>query len=88
MSKYDPLRKWLQSKPAKTFTASFGEIEVAIGFRLPASARDWKYWWDNEPRHETRHVQCKAWRDAGFQTQNLDLVKETVEFARRDASKG
>lgn len=85
MSKYDPLCKWLQSKRTIALTVSFEEIETAIGFKLPASARIWTHWWDNEPRNETRHVQCKAWIDAGFQTHDLDLREETVQFVRWNA---
>jgi hypothetical protein len=81
MSIYDPLYKWLHSKSANNISAAFEQIETVLGFKLPNTARERPQWWANEGG-DTRHVQCRAWMDAGFQTRNLDLAKESVEFVK------
>jgi hypothetical protein len=81
MSKYDPLYKWLHSQSAKNVSATFAQIEVVLGFELPETARDKAQWWANEVG-DTRHVQCQAWMDAGFETRNLNITKESVEFVK------
>jgi hypothetical protein len=81
MALYDPLYKWLRSKSAKNICVTFGQIEAVLGFRLPDTARDRPQWWANEMA-DTRHVQCRAWMDAGFQTRNLNLRRESVEYTK------
>jgi hypothetical protein len=81
MSAYDPLYKWLLSNSANSVSPTFAQIEAILGFKLPDTARKRPQWWANEVG-DTRHVQCRAWMDAGFQTRNLNLAHESVEFAR------
>jgi hypothetical protein len=81
MALYDPLYKWLRSKSASNISATFGQIEAILGSKLPDTARERVQWWANEVGN-TRHVQCRAWMDAGFQTRNLNLAEESVEFAK------
>ena len=80
MSKYDPLYHHLRRKTASELEMSFADVERVIGGLLPASAAR-PQWWANELSEETSHVQCKAWRAAGY---DASLVgKERVLFRRR-----
>lgn len=80
MAKYDPLSRWLKGLSTPEVVVSFNEIESILGFDLPASARTWMSWWENETFPV--RSQCKAWACAGFQTERLDLTRQTVVFAR------
>ncbi len=82
MSKYDPLVQWLAGLSDGEVAVSFVQLEKILGFDLPDSARTWMSWWENETFPV--RSQCKAWKRAGFQTQQLDLVKQQVVFARTD----
>ena len=81
MALYDPLYKWLRPNSANNISVTFDQIEAILEFKLPDTARARPQWWANEVG-DTRHVQCRAWMDAGFQTRNLNLAKESVEFAK------
>jgi hypothetical protein len=78
MSIYYPLYEWLSGHSANSVFAPFKQIEAMLGFGLPPSARTTPQWWEND----RKHVQGVAWIDAGFETRNLSLGKETVEFVR------
>lgn len=80
MSKYQPLSQWLSGLSIPEVQVSFEQIEAILGFDLPASARTWMAWWENET-YPVRS-QCKAWANAGFHTRHLDLSKQTVVFVR------
>ncbi|MCD9625630.1 DUF7662 domain-containing protein [Rhabdothermincola salaria] len=80
MAKYDPLHEHLVSKPDSLLKLSFSEIERIFGEPLPASARKHQAWWANES--DGSHVEARAWLDAGYRTQGLDLNSETIEFVR------
>jgi hypothetical protein len=81
MAKYDPLRLHLRRRKTATYEMTFGDVERVIAALLPKRAT-YPEWWANETSPETRHVQCKAWLDAGY---NAFLVKgaEKVRFERR-----
>lgn len=84
MSKYDPLYRWLVAKSASgviSARTTFEQIEEVLGFKLPASARTSAPWWANE-KGNTHHVQCKSWIAAGFETRDLSLATESVNFVR------
>jgi hypothetical protein len=88
MSIYDPLYKFLCLKSASGISivpATFKQIESVLGFTLPDTARNNPQWWGNETG-DTRHAQCRAWLNAGFDTKNLSLSKEYVEFIEREFS--
>jgi len=81
MSKYDPVYKWLDAKSSGdiwSFSTTFGQIERILGFEFPNSARTTPQWWENDGAHE----QGVAWINAGFETRNLNLARESVEFER------
>jgi hypothetical protein len=60
------------------------QIEAILGCRLPDTARERPQWWANEVG-DTRHVQCRAWMDAGVETRNLNLAKNLSSLLRRKA---
>jgi hypothetical protein len=86
MTKYLPLREHLESRPeAETETSlSFARVEGIIGDTLPASSRKYREWWANESRGS--HVQAKAWLEAGWMVESVNLRGQTVTFARQRRS--
>ena len=78
--KYKPLYEYLVKKRQEGYTSwhtSFGEIESIIGDPLPPSARTRPLFWSNL-RQERRA--SAAWFLAGWNTANLDMEGETVQF--------
>ena len=84
MSRYDPLRDYLQRQLADRIQLSFSDIEDEdrIGIKLPRSAKEKQAWWGNEADPTTRHYQCRAWRSAGWKVERVDLNTEIVIFLR------
>lgn len=78
MSKYQPLSGWLAGQSASRIYATFSQIEGILSFGLPASARAYPQWWENDPKH----VQAEAWLGAGFHTEHLNLAGESISFVR------
>jgi hypothetical protein len=66
MAKYDPLRKHLSRRNGAEVVMTFDEVERVIGAMLPKSA-SLTAWWGNETSPDGRHVQCRAWLDAGYE---------------------
>jgi hypothetical protein len=81
MSKYMPLRRFLESRSGGEVPMSFDDVERVLGFPLPDSARQYPAWWSN---NTGTHVGVKAWRDAGFRTSRVDLGSERVTFVREE----
>ena len=79
MSKYDTLAGFLKSQPSDRVPMTFSEVENVLGFKLPASAKDYSAWWANE--HST-HVQARAWMNAGFESEYVDLTSQKLVFKR------
>ena len=82
MHKYEPLRDWLLKQPGIQVTVSFDDIEVEdrIGVKLPPSAREHRTWWGNEVAADSR--QCRAWLDARWRVDSVDLLRERVTFVK------
>lgn len=80
MRKYAPLYDYLRRKPGPQLHLSFADIERVIGNLLPKSAAR-AQWWANETSPESRHVQCNAWLNAGYEA--FLLPNDRVEFRRR-----
>lgn len=82
MGKYEPLARFLKEYRADACETSFAEIEEALGFSLPPSARKHRAWWANQ--FKGHHSQAKAWIDAGWEVvpSEIDLVNEKVRFVR------
>ena len=84
MGKYARLTDWLANQRADRLEVSFEEIEDEdkIGVKLPPSAKVHREWWGNEVARGSSHYQCRAWRNAGWKLESLDLTRETVTFVR------
>jgi len=82
MSKYDPLTHHLAALNLARIPMRFGELEQLLGFPLPNSARKHRAWWSNNPSNS---VMTKAWLDAGYQSEQVDLEGEKLVFARLNA---
>ena len=81
MNRYDPLRDRLREvHGASEVTLTFAEIEQLIGGSLPASAREHRAWWANEGRPDSSHVQCRAWMEAGWFVDSVDVHAGRVTF--------
>lgn len=80
MAKYDPLRDFLTAGHGQTLELSFRQVEQLVG-PLPDTARERPQWWANEAG-DTTHVQCLAWRDAGYSA-FPDLNARSVRFEKR-----
>jgi hypothetical protein len=79
MSKYDPLSRKLRSVVGERVRFSFAEIEAALGFRLPDSARRYAPWWANTAGS---HVQASSWMSVGWRTCDVDVPQGMVSFER------
>jgi hypothetical protein len=76
MSKYDPLFRYL-SRLSDPADVTFTDVEEILGFPLPKSARRYAAWWSNSGG---THVQSQAWAAAGYRTEQIDLLSETIRF--------
>lgn len=79
MSKYEPLTRYLAERREESWSARFADVERILGFALPPSAYRHPAWWANQDRG---HSQTRSWRDAGWETCNVDLAGQRLMFAR------
>jgi hypothetical protein len=77
--KYDPLRRYLRQQARSRVPMTFQQIESVIGGALPASARKHRPWWANDA---TGHAHAKAWLEAGYRTEQVDMEGEKLVFVR------
>jgi hypothetical protein len=82
-SKYTPLEEHLRELPLtqKEATMTFEQIESILGSALPASAHEDVRWWEHET--EGNHVNTRAWANAGWQVEEVDVKKKRVRFVRQ-----
>ena len=81
MSRYDPLRDRLrQLHGASEVAFTFADIKRLIGGSLPTRAREDRAWWRNEMRPDSTHIQCRAWMDAGWFVEDVDVHEGRVTF--------
>jgi hypothetical protein len=59
---------------------TFQQVEKIIGRKLPRSAFRHRPWWANEERG---HSHAKAWLDAGFVTEQVDMAGRKLVFRRK-----
>lgn len=78
MGKYDPLTRYLAGRQTAEVPMTFKEIERVLGVTLPAS-KQYPAWWSNNP---SNNVMTKAWLQAGFQTERVDIGSERLVFRR------
>jgi hypothetical protein len=83
MGKYTDIGRLLNSRGTDLVRIDFEDIEEALGFNLPASAHKYAEWWANNYKG---HVQARAWMDAGWHTESLDLDGKKVTFRRSTAA--
>ena len=81
--KYHRLYMYLSGLQAGDWRASFSEIELLLGFDLPASARRHRPWWANQGSGGG-HSHARAWVVAGWETAEVDMGSETLLFRRRE----
>jgi curved DNA-binding protein CbpA len=74
MSKYEPLKYFLQNSNKATVVLTFQEIEGILGFPLCHSAFNHSAWWANDATH---HVHARAWLEAGW------MVESPTEAVRK-----
>jgi hypothetical protein len=80
IGKYDPLGSYLKFRAAFTNTVklSFAKIDGIIGENLPMSAYREEKWWNNSPND----VHAKAWLDAGWKAEEVNLEEGYVVFKK------
>jgi hypothetical protein len=79
MSKYDPLRIYLEGRRFEELPMTFAEIESVIGFKLPEKSQSHRAWWSNNPSNS---VMTKAWLAAGYKTERVDMAGRKLVFKR------
>ena len=79
MGKYQSLTYYLENQSAEIWEAKFSEIEHVLGFPLPRSAHEYPAWWANQ---QPGHSQTRGWRDAGWETSQVDLGAKTLKFRK------
>ena len=79
MSKYTPLADYLKKQRQDRVPMTFAEIEKITGAKLPASAIKHRPWWSNNPDNS---VMTKAWLDAGFESEQVDMAGRKLVFRR------
>jgi hypothetical protein len=80
MGKYEPLAQFLDTRNGDSWTATFHEIEKALGFPLPKSAHEYRAWWSNQ--QGPGHSQKEGWQAAGWETKEVNLERGVVRFER------
>ena len=81
MSKYDPLKSFLANRQTREVPMSFHEIEELIHAPLPPVAFKHRAWWSNNPSNS---VITRAWLDAGFKTERVDMGAQKLVFRRSE----
>lgn len=82
MSKYDPLRHFLEGCRAEEVPMTFAEIEGVLGVQLPDS-KAYPAWWSN---NASNNVMTRAWLAAGYRSERVDIGGERVVFRRASKS--
>jgi hypothetical protein len=80
--KYTPLENYLRDLPAnqKEVILSFEQIEGILNNQLPASAYEDERWWEHET--EGNHVSARAWTNAGWKIEHVDVNKMQARLIR------
>ena len=79
MYKYEPLTQRLKAGGARRLILAITEIDNLVG-GLPRSAyQNANAWWSNDCPGRQR----RAWLEAGYEVEDVDLVGDVVTFSRR-----
>jgi hypothetical protein len=79
MTKYEPLKSFLATRAEGEVPLTFAQIEEIIGAPLPPVAFKHRAWWSNNPSNS---VITRAWLDAGFRTERVDMGSQKLVFRR------
>jgi hypothetical protein len=79
MTKYTPLRDFLDHQVKSEIRLGFAEVEKILGAPLPRSAFEHQAWWANNPEG---HSHCRSWHDAGWRTEGLNLTGRSIVFTK------
>ena len=83
MGKYEPLTNFLRRQKVRELRMTFEQIEKVIGEKLPPRAQHHRAWWSNSP---SNNVMTKAWLQAGFRSEQVDVAGRKLVFRRTDIS--
>jgi hypothetical protein len=83
MARYSALSDYLRAQKRNNVPMTFNQIERLIGRKLPASHR-YRSWWSN---NSFNSVMTKAWLDAGFESANVDMKKQSLVFRKIEGNK-
>jgi hypothetical protein len=80
--KYSPLENYLRNLPEgkRVVTLRFGQIEGILNSKLPFSAYESQLWWEHEK--EGNHVNARAWSNAGWKVDEVNLNEKWVVLVR------
>lgn len=79
MAKYDPLFEHLCRAGDSPVEMAFDDVGQLVG-GLPVSAEQHPAWWANEAEGG-RHVQARAWLNAGREVEHVDREARRVRFS-------
>jgi hypothetical protein len=79
MGKYEPLTQFLRKQAADEIPMTFAQLERILGTKLPPKAQRYRAWWSNNP---SNNVLTKAWLEAGFRSEKVDLEARKLMFRR------
>ena len=85
MAKYTGLFEHLCKAGDGPVELSFDAIGTLVG-GMPTSAYTYSTWWGNEV--DGRHVQARAWMNAGRMVDHADLTRQTVRFSAAGWNRG
>jgi len=83
MGKYQPLAAFLKRQRMSEVRMTFDQIERIIGEPLPPKAQHHRAWWSNSA---SNNVMTKAWLEAGFRSEQVDMVGRKLVFRRDNAA--
>jgi putative restriction endonuclease len=80
--KYTPLENYLRDLPEsqREVELRFEQIEKIIKSKLPPSAFEDRRWWEHET--EGNHINLRAWSNASWKVEHVDVYKKRVKLAR------
>ncbi len=78
--KYEPLHRFLIEHGLGPAELDFRQVADMVG-GLPPTAYKRPEWWAN---NDDRHVQARAWLEAGRQVEDVDLAAQRVRFTATD----
>lgn len=80
--KYIPFENYLRSLPANQSEVSlhFEQIEKILKSKLPSSAYEDHRWWEHKT--EGNHRNTRAWSNAGWRIESLEVSAKRVKFVR------